>query len=82
MDTLRMIKTIWKSEPLSLKEKWYWFMYNQQQHKVGKDAFDIFRKALDESEEKLDVVHDEICGVPPSPFNCFSYVFLTVVSSH
>ena len=42
-------------------------MYNQQQHKAGKDAFDIFRKALDESEEKLDVVHDEICGVPPSP---------------
>ena len=42
-------------------------MYNQQQHKAGKDAFDIFRKALDESEEKLDALHEEICGVPPSP---------------
>ena len=67
LDTLRIIKTIWKSEPLTVKEKWKWFVYNQQQHKAGKDAYDAFRKALDESEEKLDDLHEKICGIPPSP---------------
>ena len=66
LDTLRIIKTIWKSEPLTVKEKWKWFVYNQQQHKAGKDAYDAFRKALDESEERLDALHEKICHISQS----------------
>ena len=67
IDKLRTIKTIWKSEPLTLKEKWYWFQYNQQQHKAFKAAHETFFKALSQGEEKLDEVHEQFCGKPPVP---------------
>jgi rhamnosyltransferase len=67
IDILRMIKIIWISEPLTLLEKWRWFLYNQQQFKASQDAIEVFYKALAEGENRLDAVHEEICGIPPSP---------------
>lgn len=62
---LSPIKTILFSKPLSLHEKWKWFFYNREQFKGRQKAYDVFAAALAEGEEKLDAVHEEICGKPP-----------------
>lgn len=61
---LSIIKTLYVSEPLTLKEKWKWFLYNREQLKGEQKAFAIFSEALAESEEKLDAVHERYCGRP------------------
>lgn len=61
---LSTVKTIAKSEPLTLKEKWGWFRYNLQQLKGEQKAFDVFSEALAQSEERLDEVHERYCGRP------------------
>lgn len=61
---LSIIKTIAKSEPLTLKQKWDWFCYNREQLKGEQKAFDVFAAALAQSEERLDEVHERYCGRP------------------
>lgn len=61
---LSMIKTIFQSEPLALKQKWDWFCYNREQLKGEQQAYDVFTAALKESEEKLDEIHERFCGRP------------------
>ncbi|MDQ6609102.1 MAG: hypothetical protein M3Y85_04710, partial [Bacteroidota bacterium] len=61
---LSLVKTLFKSEPLTVKEKLAWFTYNREQLKGEQKAFEIFSSALAESEEKLDAVHEQFCGRP------------------
>ena len=67
VDKLRIIKTIILSKSLTLQQRVQWFLYNEQQHKASKDAFYVFQRALNEGEERLDALHEELCGIPPSP---------------
>jgi rhamnosyltransferase len=61
---LSIIKTIFLSEPLTLKEKWGWVLYNRRQLKSWQKAYDVFTEALAESEAHLDAVHDKFCEHP------------------
>lgn len=62
-----MVKTILKSKPLTLKEKWSWFLFNRLQLKARQHAHKVFSEALNQSQQKLDEVHEKICDKPPVP---------------
>ena len=64
---LQMIKLIVIAKPLSLKEKWNWFLYNKERRRAMDEAYKTFFEALNVSEKKLDEVHEKFCGKPPMP---------------
>lgn len=69
LDVLRMMKLIAQSGPFTIKERWSWMKYNQQQFKAFKAAHQVFLKALLQGEDKLDEVHENYCDKPPVPLN-------------
>lgn len=67
IDWLRIINTLRKSKPLSMKQRFEWFLYNRQQHFAAVKAYNVFTEALSKSEDELDRVHSLYCGKPPIP---------------
>ncbi len=66
-EKLGIIKTIWEAEPLSIKEKWNWFLYNKTRDKAAEKAYKLFTTALQSGENELDIIHEKYCGTPPVP---------------
>ena len=66
-ETLGIVKLIWVSKSLTLKEKWSWYLYNRQQFNAFKEAHAVFHDALSKGEEVLDRTHEKFCGKPPVP---------------
>jgi rhamnosyltransferase len=61
------LKTIFLSEPLTLREKWNWLNYNKKNEKAYEKAVHTFHEALAVGEENLDKTHEQYCGKPPIP---------------
>ncbi|MEO7534698.1 MAG: glycosyltransferase [Ferruginibacter sp.] len=64
---LSTVKTLLKTKNIGIKEKWNWFLYNVNQYKAGKNAYEVFVTALAKGEEELDEIHQQLCGKPPIP---------------
>lgn len=67
IDKFRLIRVIWKSRPVSLINKVYWYRYNVQLHKGLKRGYDAFINAMEQGDEALEQLHEKYCGTPPVP---------------
>lgn len=60
------IKLLLKAN-ISLSKMFYWIKYNYEVKKNSNKAILDFQKALNQGEDYLDVFHEKICGIPPTP---------------
>jgi rhamnosyltransferase len=67
MDWLRIIRILIKSEPLTIKEKIKWFLYNKELYTASKKAWNLFTDAIKIGEEEVDRIHSLHCSKPPIP---------------
>lgn len=67
MDWLRIIRILLKSEPLTIKEKFKWFLYNRERYKALKGAWNLFTESIKKGEDEVDRIHSFHCSQPPIP---------------
>jgi hypothetical protein len=67
MDWLRIIRILIMSEPLTIKEKIKWFLYNKELYMASKKAWNLFTEAIKKGEEEVDRIHALHCSKPPIP---------------
>jgi rhamnosyltransferase len=67
MDWLRIIRILIKSEPLTIKEKIKWFLYNRELYMASKKAWNLFTESIKMGEEEVDRIHSLHCSKPPIP---------------
>jgi len=63
---LTNIRLLFKAK-ISFNERWKWFKYNITLQMSDKKAVNTFLDALNRGEEYLDVLHEKLCGIPPTP---------------
>lgn len=63
---MTMLKTIlFRSPGLTLKQKLFWWRYNQMRIEVKKQTYEQFSNALNNSDAALEKLHNTHCGVSP-----------------
>ncbi len=65
INTLRLLKLLWKESSLTLQAKMKWYKYNMQARTSINNAIADFIRIADAGEEVLDNKHQELCGMPP-----------------
>jgi rhamnosyltransferase len=62
---LRTVKLLLKAKGVRLTDRYKWLLYNYRWSKAINRSVKIFNKALGAGAKELDMVHADICGVPP-----------------